>query len=312
MLQLHLSRCALVVVGAGAMLLHGGVEPCEAAGASADQAAVVTPPVEEPLWPGGVKDKTAGLYPEPEKVADRAGKGGGPADRIASNVSEPTITIFRAPRERATGVAVAILPGGGYRTVGIDFSHRVARRLNEMGITAAFVKYRTLPVDREGVIIESVRAMAFQAIVADGAQAVSLLRNRAVELGVGPRRIGVMGLSAGGHLALSAMLEADQASRPDFACLVYPGVDDAMLARVKKGLCPSFMVLTADDDVVNPRGPLALFAALRKARVPVELHLFESGGHGFGLGKTNGTKHWPDLFQAWLVDSVLGRGSASD
>jgi acetyl esterase/lipase len=304
LLRFHLPRRTWMILGAGVMLFHGVAGPSGAARASESDPQAAAAPVEEPLWPGGVKDKTAGLYPEPEKVVDRAAGTRFPADRVASNVSEPTITVFRAPREQANGVAVAILPGGGYRTVGIDFGHLVARGLSERGTTAAFVKYRTLPVDRDGRIIESVRDMAFQAIVADGMQAVRLLRSRAAQMDADPKTIGVVGLSAGGHLALSAMLKADESCRPDFACLVYPGVDDAMLAQVKKGLCPVFIVMAADDKVVDPKGPLALFAALRKAGVPVELHLFQSGGHGFGLGRTNGTKEWPGLFDAWLYDNI--------
>jgi acetyl esterase/lipase len=276
-----------------------------AADRATEAPAAVAGPAEEPLWPAGVKENTAGLYPEPEKTVDRSARAGGAPERVASNVSQPTITIFGAPREKATGVAVAILPGGGYRSIGIDFSHGVARRLNEMGITAAFVKYRTLPVDREGRILEELRPMAFQGVVADGKQAVRMLRARAAEIGADPQKIGVLGFSAGGHLALSAMLKADASSRPDFAALVYPGVDDAMLGQIKKGLCPFFILVAADDQVVDPQGPLALFAALRKAGVPVELHVFASGGHGFGLGKTSGTKQWPDLFRAWLLDSVF-------
>ena len=288
-------------------------------GPAADSASAVeaVDPAAEPLWPAGIAEDTRGLFPAPESVVDRAVRGAGARERVASNVSIPTITVFAAPRGRANGVAVAIFPGGGYRGVGIDFSHGVARQLNEMGITAAFVKYRTLPVDRDGRIIESLRPMAFPGTLSDGKRAVRTLRSRAAEWGVDPGRIGVMGFSAGGHLSVSLMLAADEkqgkvvdaidsvSSRPDFACLVYPGLDDGMLPKVRKGLGPTFIVTALDDGVVSQQ-PVALFEALRRAGVPAEMHAFQSGGHGFGLGKTIGTKAWPYLFGAWLTESVLG------
>jgi acetyl esterase/lipase len=288
-----------------------------AADAPTAQAGATEPaPREELLWPNGAQEEARGLFPESESIVDRNRDASGLPDRVASNVSSPTITVFPAVRDKATGVAIAIFPGGGFRGVGIDFSYAVARKLNEMGITAAFVKYRTLPVDREGRILESVRAMAFLGTLADGRRAVRTLRGRAAEWGIDPRRVGVLGFSAGGHLAVSVMLAAEEkkgrvtdaidsvSSRPDFAALVYPGLDDSMLPKVKKGLCPTFIVTALDDGVVLQQ-PVALFEALRRAGVPAELHAFQSGGHGFGQGKTMGTKTWPYLFGAWLTESVL-------
>jgi acetyl esterase/lipase len=302
---------------AKALLAFVWVAWCPGAAPAQESGGVAAEPKEELLWPDGPKDVPPSLYPEPEKIVDRAAKGSETRDRVASNVSQPTITIFRAPKERATGTAAVIYPGGGYRTVGLDFGHTVARRLNAMGVTAAFVKYRTLPLDSDGKILEDLQRMAFQGTLADGQQAVRTLRTRAAELGVDPHRIGVMGFSAGGNLALSNMLKAlddkakpkDKAdaasSRPDFACLLYPGIDDWMPAQVKKGLCPTFIVTAADDDLLNTRMAVALFSAMQRAGVPVELHVPEFGGHGFGLGRTNVTRLWPHLFEAWLFDNGL-------
>jgi len=271
------------------------------------------------LWLGGVKD---GLikHAEPEKTVVRSDKTTG-LNRAISNISEPTVTPYPAPKDKATGAAVVIFPGGAFRRVAIDHEgHDVARKLNERGVAAVVVKYRTMPVDPNGKVHWARSGHLFPAIVADGRRAVRLARSRAVELNADPNKIGVMGFSAGGALAISVMLDAEAANsglddkvekesyRPDFACLLYPAVPDEALSNIKPGVCPCFIAVSSNDRSVGVEKPGKLFLSLREAGVPAELHGFQSGGHGYGLGRTTGTESmWFDMFSIWLKQNGFER-----
>jgi acetyl esterase/lipase len=268
---------------------------------------------EELLWPGGVKDNLI-VHAQPETTVVREDKKTPGLNRAISNVSEPGITIYQAPKDRATGTGVVIFPGGAYRRVAIDHEgHDVARRFNEMGITAMVVKYRTLPVEPNGRVIESLRAKSFPGILADGRQAVRTMRSRAAELNIDPNKIGVVGFSAGAHLSLSIMLDQEPdaptqkvSCQPDFACLMYPGGGDEMAAKVKSTMPPCFLVVAANDKLVE--GTCMVFEAMLKAKVKAELAVYQSGGHGFGLGRTQGTEStWPETFGVWLRQNGLMR-----
>ena len=280
------------------------------------------------LWP----DRIA---PGSERVAARQAiveRRSDPAlpDRIITGVTQPYLVVHR-PR-RPNGAALLVVPGGSYRRVVLDKegSALVPAFVDAGGVTLFVLRYR-LPGDGH--------AHAREAPLADAQRALRLIRTRAMEWGVDPHRIGVMGFSAGGHVAASlgtrhteaayAPLDAtDRASaRPDYMLLVYPVIDmdahahpesrtrllgtaptRAQIAayslqhRVGADTPPAFLLHAADDPSVTVDNSLLFFDALRRAGVPVELHVYPHGGHGFGVRGTAGTPlaAWPRLALDWM------------
>lgn len=250
-------------------------------------------------------------------------------DRYVEHVAVPTLTVLRAARP--SGAAMLIIPGGGYQRVVIDKEgFETARWLNARGVTAFVLRYR-LPGDGW--------TPRGDAPLQDAQRAVRLIRSRAAELGVGPRRVGVLGFSAGGHLAASLATRhgarvytpvdgADALSaRPDLAVLGYPVIlleppavhagsrtqllgaspSPERLAALTPSLTvtadtpPTLILHAADDASVPVENATAMFAALRAARIPAEMHIFQEGGHGFGLRGIEGkpVAAWPDLMLRW-------------
>lgn len=273
------------------------------------------------LWPEGAPD--ARDVPDTEVYE----KG-----RI-SNVHRPTLTAFHPPAEIANGRAVIICPGGGYRILSIDKEgYQIAQWLNAQGITAFVLKYRLTRPDGTGY--------HYPAQLNDLKRALQTVRIHADEYRIDPKKIGVMGFSAGGHLAstLGTHFElgedhladpvARASCRPDFMILVYPHIsltdpgtdesyrrnllgadyDPAMPMRlsnekqVTAQTPPTFIVHAHDDTVVPPLPSVEFYLALREAGVPAELHVFDTGGHGFGLAEQfEGTKNWPALCEDWMA-----------
>jgi acetyl esterase/lipase len=230
-------------------------------------------------------------------------------DEIVFNVSVPTITVFLPPKEKANGTAVIICPGGGYHLLVIEREGRdIAREFNKRGIAAFVLKYR-LPDDR---IMPDKSVGPLQ----DAQRAVQLVRERAEEWNIDPHKIGIMGFSAGGHLAATAGTHFDNGYidniqgitlRPDFMILVYPvismadslghiGSREYLLGKspsekqimlfsnqlhVDKSTPPAFLILAGDDTVVKPENSIIFYAALKKNGIPAEMHIYESGEHGF-------------------------------
>jgi acetyl esterase/lipase len=258
-----------------------------------------------PLWPSGAPGSEGKTEPE---VATERGKDG-VHDRHISRVHNPTLTVYLPPRDKANGTAVVICPGGGHRFLAIDHEgYDVARRLNEMGVAAFVLKYRLARTEGAGYKVD-VHALA------DARRAIRLVRSRAEEWGIDPRRVGVMGFSAGGELAAlaSTRYEAESAgttdpidrlgSRPDFQILIYPGGRPESL-QITKETPPAFLLVAADDGLSNRT--LAIFTALRKAGVPAELHVYARGGHGFGMHKIDApVSHWTERLQEWMGDRGL-------
>ncbi len=272
-----------------------------------------TPSAPVRLWPGEAPGETKTWPAEGDttKPTDRL-VNGVPIVRLG-NVSNPTLTVYRPDPAKDTGAAVIVAPGGGYSILAWELEGtEVCEWLNSIGVTGVLLKYR-VPVrpDRE----------RHAAPLEDAQRALSLVRHQAKELGLDPRRIGMLGFSAGAHL--SAALAANHATRtyptvdaadavscrPDFLVLVYPGgfvnrdQGDALRAEVApaKGVTPPVFIVMTQDDPVRVEGALAYYRALKDAEVPTEMHLYPTGGHGYGLRRTaDQVTTWPDRVADWL------------
>ena len=247
-----------------------------------------------PIWPGvapGSEGKTA-----PERWIE-----GGTPDQFhrVTDIHKPSITVYLPSKDKATGAAFIFAPGGGHRYLVVDLEGElVAKKLNEMGI-AAFVLRSRLAKAVGSTYKAEVESLA------DVQQAIRVVRSRAKEWNVNPARIGVMGFSAGGHLAALAQNTFDAQTRPDFVVLGYPGFVNAQ-TPISKDAPPAFMFINDDDNLATGAGEYYL--ALRKAKVSAEFHVFRRGGHGVGAtGRAPGfeklgTSKWPELMQIWLTD----------
>lgn len=266
-------------------------------------------PVTLNVWPGKAPGETADIGPEayqPERPGER---------KVArlGNVSTPTIAVYSPPAEKHTGAAVLICPGGGYRILAMDLEGtEVAEWLNSIGVTGIVLKYRV--PQREG-------QPRGYAQLQDAQRAMSLVRSRAKEWNLDPQRIGILGFSAGGHVAATTCLyfkerayppiddHDEVSSRPDFGVLIYPGyltADDGTLRSELEPTAetPPMFFAHAADDRVKPDNSIALFQALRKANVPAELHIYATGGHGFGLRKSDQPcSTWPQRCEEWMRHS---------
>lgn len=244
-------------------------------------------------------------------------------------VTNPTLDMYPAPKETATGTAVIICPGGGYWGLAIDHEGaQVAKWLNSLGVTAFVLKYR-LPNDAL-MVDTSVGPMQ------DGQEAIRNVRSNAKEWGINPDKIGIMGFSAGGHLASTLSTHFNEkvyevsdsiSARPDFSLLIYPVIsmeedithkgsqvnllgDNPSSERIKhfsnelqvNDETPSaFLVHSIDDRSVSVKNSIGYALALEMNKVSCELHIYQSGGHGYGLGRTDNTESsWPDACKKWL------------
>ncbi len=241
----------------------------------------------------------------PEKIEER-GKNG-VVDRSIANVLQPTATVYLASPEKANGTAIVICPGGGYQHLAIDKEgHDIARWLNTIGIAGIVLKYR-LPGSMRGLDQNNIHDVAEKIHVAleDAEAAMLLTRENAAKWHLKPGAVGLMGFSAGGHLAAVMGMLAPPAARPDFLVLGYPAIPAGL--AVTTATPKTFLVAADDDPLVNPADNAGrFFAALRAVKVPAELHIYSSGGHGFGIvqnGKTAAA--WPIAFVAWLKEAQL-------
>ncbi len=244
-------------------------------------------------------------------------------------VTDPELYLFLAPTGTETGTAVLICPGGGYGVLAFDHEgFAIARWLNENGITAVILKYR-LPSD---MIMQDKSVGPLQ----DAQEAMRIIRRNAAKWKVNPHKVGVIGFSAGGHLASTVSTHYDEivykngdttSARPDFSLLIYPVIsfnasfthlgsrnnligntpsDEAIRhfsneLQIKKDTPPAFLVHSADDKTVPVRNSISYFEGLQQYGIPSELHIFQKGGHGYGLSEGRGTQYaWPSLCIAWL------------
>ncbi|WP_045688959.1 alpha/beta hydrolase [Hymenobacter sp. AT01-02] len=272
-----------------------------------------------PLYSGPIPASKASKVQE---VVDKQANG---SIRIAQ-VIQPTLTVYKPAK--ANGTAIIICPGGGYARLAIDHEgYDVAKRLNEMGVTAFVLKYR-LPNDQSQVD-KSIAPLL------DAQQAIRMVRQRATEFGINAARVGLMGFSAGGHLASTAgthfakpagATNDNTSVRPDFLMLLYPVIsfsDTLMHAGSRANLIgekpsvgqirlysnelqvsaqtpPTFLVHAADDQTVKVQNSLAFYEACLHHQVPAEMHLYPQGGHGFGMLNKTTKDNWTDRLQNWL------------
>jgi endo-1,4-beta-xylanase len=251
------------------------------------------------IWPGeapGSEGKTA-----PERWI--AGSRPDGFHRV-TDIHVPSLTVYLPAKAKATGTAVIIAPGGAHRHLVVDLEgESVAKKLNDMGL-AAFVLRSRLARAEGSTYKAEVESLA------DMQQAIRVVRGRAAEWAVNPARVGVMGFSAGGHLAALAENNFDAGTRPDFAVLGYPAYIGSN-TPIAKDAPPTFMFINDDDGLATGAGEYYL--ALRKAKIPTEFHVFRRGGHGFGAtGRAPGfdqlgCSKWPELFGLWLGDLGLLR-----
>ena len=279
-----------------------------------------------PVWnqsiPGAIK---ASDYLEKEVIKDEE-------LQSTSQVSVPTLALYLPKKETANQSAVLIFPGGGYSHLAMHKEgKKVALWLNSLGITAFVLKYR-LPTDR---VMKDKSIGPLQ----DAQEAIRTIRRNANEWNIDPAKIGVLGFSAGGHLAstlathyLDKVYDADTISaRPDFSILIYPVISmeegithngskvNLLGANAVKELVDkysnekqidantpkTFLIHASDDKVVPVENSIQYYMNLKKFNVPVEMHLYENGGHGFGLGTKGTHTEWPKACEKWLTENVL-------
>jgi len=243
----------------------------------------------------------------PTEQIEERGKNG-VIDRSITYVAQPAVTVYLPSRANATGTGIVICPGGGYQHLAIDKEgHDIARWLNAIGIAGLVLKYR-LPgsgATRAGGGDIQKEADAVHVAIEDAEAAIVLARNNSIKWNLRTNAIGMMGFSAGGHLAAMMGMVAPPETRPDFLVLGYPAIPAVL--QVTASTPRTFIVAADDDPLVNPAENAGrFFAALRAAKVPAELHIFSSGGHGFGIVKTGKTSAaWPAALIAWLKEAEL-------
>jgi acetyl esterase/lipase len=262
-----------------------------------------------PLWPNGAPEPYNGGPEKDLTTAKDALIGGKPLMHL-TNIGVPTLAVYPPTTVANTGAAVLVFPGGGYRILAYDLEGtEVCTWLNQIGVTCVLVKYR-VPFAQ--------RFPENAADLEDAQQAMRITRAHATEWHLDPKRIGVLGFSAGAHLAAVLSNHADYKrpgttepetdARPAFAAIIYPGylADGPGLDTLSKGIDPTAntpptFLLQAEDDPVHVENVLVYYSALKKLKVPAELHVYAQGGHGYGLRPTElPITHWPDLVTTWL------------
>jgi len=275
-------------------------------------------PLVVEIWPGKVPAETGNIGPERFRMSpklDRKEVEVTESTRMVTDVTKPTISIYRPAKDKDTGTAMLICPGGGYWNLYWELEgEEVAAWLNSLGVTGIILKYR---VPRRPDEPESEPA---RRPLQDAQRAVSVVRSRAREWGIDPQRIGIVGFSAGGHLAIATATNFDKRTyepvddidkiscRPDFAIPVYSGYlkakDKDELApglRIPTGTPPMFLTHGGDDVISPPENSLLMYLALKRAGVPAELHIYATATHDFGVRASNHPySTWTEACANWL------------
>jgi len=245
------------------------------------------------LWPGVAPGSETWTYKE-MTIPDT------PLGTVVFNVVTPTLTAYLPDKSKATGAGVIIAPGGAFVALAIDIEgNEVARWLQQKGIAAFVLKYRIMEKKGPGIPADMNMDEAGKFGIADGIQAVKVVRDHSSEWGVAKDRIGFVGFSAGAMVASGALLQTDAAARPNLVAMIYGGPFGVMPAIPAK-LPPMFMAWAQDDPLVL--APIVKFYdALKAAGHKPEVHIYGTGGHGFGMRKQNtSSDHWIDEFYYWL------------
>ena len=259
------------------------------------------------LYPGTAPGSTPETYPEKQYFSKVWNT------EVVTNVTKPTLTVFKPSPESKNGTAVVICPGGGFMALSIDSEgNDVAKYLSARGVTAFVLKYRLAHTGEDatqefGPMLadrQKFRELLTKIVplaVADGLAAVTYVRQHASEWGVSPDRVGIIGFSAGGAVTAGVAFHYSPEGRPAFVAPIYAGGEDFKDATVPADAPPMFIVAATDDQLGLVPTSLALYEKWIAAHKSVELHLYAKGGHGFGMRKQNlPTDHWIDRFADWL------------
>lgn len=252
------------------------------------------------LWPGIAPGSEK--WTQTETTAENT-----PLGKVVFNVVTPTLTLYLPEKSKATGTGIIVAPGGSCVALAIDHEGTsVVRWLQERGIAALLLKYRIPEKKGEGIPKGINFDEACKYGIADGIQAVKVVRQHAAEWGISPDRVGFMGFSAGAMVTSGALLQADATARPNFAAPIYGGPFGVM-PKIPADLPPIFMAWAQDDGLV--REPIAKFYdALTAAGNKPEAHIYRAGEHGFGMKKQGTTSdHWIEEFYWWLESLGLTR-----
>jgi dienelactone hydrolase len=278
-------------------ILAAGVS-CNAPAARSTPATVIR------IWPGAAPGTESWTGPEETADAELPNLG---KVHIITNVTVPTVTVFRPPAGRSNGTAMLVVPGGAFRALPWDLDGLdTARWLNGIGITAFVLKYRVrppqagVPPDRSFGDFTRRTRPARDIAVADAEQAMRLIRSRSKQFGIASDRVGMIGFSAGAMTTAIVADSANASARPDFAASLY----GALLSRAAPSAraAPLFIVAAQDDNEAAPALSLDMFARWTKSKRPAELHVYERGGHGFAFRTHRKTADsWPAAFKAWLT-----------
>lgn len=291
------------------------VSPCMAKLCIAEEQTVLK------LWPNGAPGEKGDIGEE-KTLPDRPGA----KKKVIrlTNVTEPTMTLYRAPKDKANGCGVVVCPGGGYHILAWDLEGtEICEWFNSFGVTAVLLKYRVPRRDNE---------TPHELPLQDAQRAMRLTRQHAKDWGIDSERLGILGFSAGGHLTVMTGTHWDTSSykpiddadklscRPDFMIPIYAAYlgdkkDEhklSSLVKVTSETPPTFLAVTLDDKMRGVHAAL-LLVELKKAGVPCELHVYSKGGHGYGLRPSdNPVSGWPKRCEAWMRVSGLLKSSGSN
>jgi endo-1,4-beta-xylanase len=256
------------------------------------------------LWPNGAPGSEGKT--DDEKVETTPG-----GERNVTCVHKPSITPYLPEARKGNGVAIVIAPGGGHSKLCMDHEgYNLAKWLAERGTAAFVLKYR-LSLEKDSTYTLDEHA------VGDMERAIRLLRSRAAEWKIDPKKVGALGFSAGGELVFLAAMKDDkgdpkatdpietQSGKPDFQCLIYPGKSNRIV--VTKEMPQAFIVCGYGDRQDISHGMAEVYLKFKEAGVPAELHIYSAAGHGFGVRPSNkgAASRWPSRLEEWLDDKVL-------
>jgi acetyl esterase/lipase len=260
------------------------------------------------LYPGTPPGTPAQTFPEKQYFSEVW------HTNVVTNVSRPTLTVFKPTNGENSGSGVIICPGGGYMALSIDSEgNEVARYLASRGMTAFVLKYRLAPTENDATQefvdlwahdrakLDAMIKQDLPLAVADGLAAVAYVRQHAAEWNISPDHVGIMGFSAGGGVTTGVAFGYKADSRPAFVAPIYAGGNDFRDLTVPGDAPPMFIAAATDDNLGLAPASLALYRQWTLANKPAELHLYAKGGHGFGMRKQGiPTDHWIDRFAEWL------------